>query len=182
MSLIFIHVPKCGGFNTGKKLHENGVMYDGHTTVAEYIQQGFGTNKMFALVRHPYSRLVSAYFYLLNGGIGNKGDVRDGEIVSKYKSFKEFVFNIIDDDLISKLRHIKPIEYFLCYDNTPIKNIFKLEQIDEFRSFLLTNNISIDLVKNNESAHDAVESYLDDNIRSEIRKIYNNDFKLFGYE
>jgi len=80
----FIHVPKAAGdsFNELIEGRRGQIAYAGHIRVTDI--------KTVAIVRNPYDRLVSAYFYLIKGGGQNQMDLSFCEILKKYVDFRDF--------------------------------------------------------------------------------------------
>jgi hypothetical protein len=176
----FIHVPKNAGssfFNIILK-HTDKLLYSGHTRLID-IQS-------FAFIKHPYDRLLSAYFYLINGGGQNELDISYQELLKPYKDFKDFVLHIASDDLMNKILHIKPMSYWLCDEagNLIVNRIFKIENIGAIDSFLSELGIEEKLSNTfiNVTHHDHYTDYLDIEVIAEINNLYALDFELFGYK
>jgi hypothetical protein len=195
----FIHIPKTGGSSIKKIIEmsdKSDIIYLGHNRIIDI--QNTDLNYV-TLVRNPYDRLVSAYFYLdelikskeIDGTIYTKDEITNilsienlkfTEEIESCRDFKEFVMKIESEKLIENTLHIKPMHYWIG-DANEIK-IFKIDDI---------NNIAIEFFKNlgiekineikiNTSKHGNYKEYLDAEIISEINKIYELDFKLFNYE
>jgi hypothetical protein len=176
----FIHVPKNAGssfFNIISK-HTDKLLYSGHTRLVD-IQS-------FAFIKHPYDRLLSAYFYLINGGGQNELDISYQELLSPYTDFKNFVLNIDKDGLIEKIIHLKPMAYWLCDEagNLIVSKIFKIENIKDIDIFLAELGIEEKLSNTfiNMTYHDHYTEYLDAEVIAEINNLYALDFELFGYK
>ena len=176
----FIHVPKAAGdsFNELIEGRRGQIAYAGHIRVTDI--------KTVAIVRNPYDRLVSAYFYLIKGGGQNQMDLSFCEILKKYVDFRDFVLNIADDKLIDQILHSKPMYYFLCNDDNEIvvDVIFKIEDVGAIDDFLAGLGIEKKLSETtrNTSVHNHYSAYLDSEVVAEINQIYDLDFKLFNYE
>lgn len=176
----FIHVPKSAGssfFNIILK-HTDKLLYSGHTRLID-IQS-------FAFIKHPYDRLLSAYFYLINGGGQNELDISYQELLKPYTDFKNFVLNIAKDNLIEKIIHLRPMSYWLCNEEgrVIVNRIFKIENIADIDKFLIELGIE-DKLSNifiNVTYHDHYTEYLDAEVIAEINNLYAMDFELFGYK
>jgi chondroitin 4-sulfotransferase 11 len=176
----FIHIPKNAGlsFENIIKKHSDKIIYSGHTRVTD-IQP-------IAFIRHPYDRLLSAYFYLISGGRQYPSDLIDQEILQAYSGFKDFVLHIGSDDLMNKIIHIKPMHYWLCDDqnNIIVNKIFKIENIADIDKFLSELGIEEKLSDTftNKTYHDHYTEYLDAEVIAELNNLYALDFELFGYK
>lgn len=176
----FIHIPKAAGSSFYKLIegYHDRVLYSLHTRAIDIHSLAF--------VRNPYDRLVSAYFYLINGGGKNELDLSYQQFLIPYKNFTEFVLSIEKDDLINKILHIKPMHYFLCNDEHKIavEKIFKIEDINAIDLFLSEIGIEKKLSESiiNTSEHEPYLQYMNPEVIAEINKIYSLDFELFNYE
>ncbi|HSH75802.1 MAG TPA: sulfotransferase family 2 domain-containing protein, partial [Longimicrobiales bacterium] len=68
---IFVHIPKCAGFSVARSLFGN--LAGGHLTVRKYQmiyrRREFSEYFKFTFVRNPWDRVVSAFFFLKEGGV-----------------------------------------------------------------------------------------------------------------
>src|SRR3989304_5485024 len=104
----FIHIPKAAGSSIYQIIGENNtIKYCAHIRATDI--------HTFAITRNPYDRIISAYFYLIQGGGKNELDLRYCEMLKKYSSFKDFLLHIEADNLLEIL-HLRPQSYFLCND------------------------------------------------------------------
>ncbi len=177
----FIHVPKVAGLSFTEiiKKHSNLLFSSGHTRAMDI--------HTIAFVKHPYDRLLLAYFYLINGGqSGNAQDAIYQELLKPYENFKAFVLNIAKDNLMDKIIHLKPMHYWLCNDenNLIVNKIFKIENISDIDKFLSELGIEEKLSNTfiNVTYHDHYTDYLDAEVIAEINNLYSLDFELFGYK
>lgn len=68
-NFAFVHIPKSAGSSVVKWLRDNNSQTEiirGHPSLAMMKEQ-WDVNECFAIVRNPWSRAISAYFYLLQG-------------------------------------------------------------------------------------------------------------------
>lgn len=176
----FIHIPKTGGLSIAKIVDfNNSIFYCGHNRAVDI--------KSFAIVRNPYDRLVSAYFYLIDEKrIANEQDKLSRELLLRYKSFKDFVMHIQPDSLVQKIIHLYPMWFFVCdkHMNIVVDDILKFEDREGIENFLSINGATLQYsdVKENASVHNPYEYYLDTEVIREINEIYYYDFLLFDYE
>lgn len=196
--IIFIHIPKCGGMTLQQIpciRHQTPHFFgQGHIALSNIRKQNpqkYKTYFIFTVVRNPYDRLASAFFYLKKGGMQNHYDKRLRKLLEKYKTFRNFVFSIRKDNLHNKVLHMKPMHHFVCDPNTGnllTENIFKLEQdLPKLKQSLLDRKIltfenDFDKVCNtrkNKTNYTQINWENEKNMKEEIKKIYRKDFQLF---
>ncbi len=121
---IFVHVPKAAGssIETSEIFEDQRVKtreyVGGHTTALEYREKypnKFDKYYKFAFVRNPYSRLVSAFFHLINS-------YPDKKIYEKYFGVLEENFDIFcersfSEEKFKNIIHLKPQYEFICDEN-----------------------------------------------------------------
>ncbi|MDH5979711.1 sulfotransferase family protein, partial [Vibrio splendidus] len=77
-NVLFVHIPKAAGISITKSLYGQEI---GHKRSVDFMradENWFNNANKFSIVRNPYTRLISAYNFLKDGGI------------EKYKFDKEF--------------------------------------------------------------------------------------------
>lgn len=173
----FIHIPKAAGSSIYQIIDaNNAINYCGHIKAMDIFSM--------AITRHPYDRIISAYFYLIEGGGKNELDERYCERLKKYSSFKDFILHIEEDGLLDIL-HLRPMSYFLCNDEgeVVVKRIFKMEEITKIDEFLVSQGLEkLSEKHTNISNHTHYTDYLDREIIDEINRVYIKDFELFNYK
>lgn len=185
---IYIHIPKAAGISINQALFGN--YGGGHKTVRQY-KRIFGpcTYKKyftFTFVRNPYSRLFSAYQYLLEGGFKEDEKLWADKNIAQYSSFDDFVLNWLDEENIWSYNHFKPQYSFVCdIGRQPEVNfIGKVETINQdFNTVCKKLNIPNKLKKHNESSSSQVswqESYSEKSLLK-VTNIYQDDFERFNY-
>jgi len=178
MTYNFIHVPKTAGNSLREILEPSKIIYHGHVRASDVRY-----SNMFSFIRNPYDRVVSTYFYLKSGGIGNSLDTEFCKIISKYSNFENFVKYINEHQLISKILHLKPMHYWVCDDQGNIlSTCYKIEHVEEIDAFLHSLGLrGIRYVKSNTSKHLDYTKYMTDEVKEILYKLYETDFKLFNY-
>jgi hypothetical protein len=127
----------------------------------------------FAIVRNPYDRIISEYFYI------NKSF--EGKPIS---NFNEDQFNIwLDTNLIKfDIDHKLPQTLFL---DVPVDMILKLENINkDWEKLNERLGVNIKLIHDNKSSinkKDIVDS-LSKKTKQKIYKIFKDDFEKLNYE
>ena len=197
MNKIFIHIPKNAGSSVIdiiniKNLNINILghypeYFENKDNTEDFIStinlEKFSINYriqdnciIFAIVRNPYTRLLSAYNYLNNGGGNTPLDEEYCNIIKTY-TFDKFIDNL--DKFINVIVHLLPQYIFICdkEDKILISNLCKYEN--------LKNDLKIidlefeNLGHINKSKNSII---LTENIKEKIYKLYIKDFIIFGYE
>lgn len=180
MTYSFIHIPKTSGVSLHRLIQANpscNLSYLQHVRVLDTV-------KLFTFVRNPYDRIVSAYFYLKTNK-DNDTMIAYRYIVSRYKSFKDFVLNMDKDGLLDFMIHLKPQWTWVVDENgNVIPKAFKVEEPEKIDAFLADNGVTgwQDFPKENTSEHEPYETYLDREAIAEINRLYAKDFELFNYD
>ena len=183
---IFIHIPKTGGNSIYKALFSK--ESNGHIRWSQYQKKNrkkFQEFFKFAVVRNPWDRLVSAFFYLKKGGMNSLDKKWAEDNIQEYKTFDEFVKRWINQKNIFSYAHFKPQSYWICDENNKIMVDFiaRIETIDE--DFLFLSN-KIDskqesLKKLNSVSRLDYRKYYNDKTINIVKNVYKNDIELFGY-
>lgn len=184
---IFIHIPKTGGSSIFETLFSK--KSNGHIRWNQYKQANnkkFQKYFKFAVVRNPWDRLVSAFFYLKKGGMHSIDKQWAKENIDEFTSFEEFVKRWLNKKNIYSGVHFKPQSYWICNENKKIMVDFiaRLETIDQdflFISNKIGSNKKI-IKKLNTSPRLEYRKYYDDNTKNIVHNIYKDDIELFGYD
>jgi len=189
LKCIYVHIPKAAGISINKALFGN--YGGGHTTVRTY-KRIFGplTYKRyftFTFVRNPYSRLLSAYRFLNEGGFKNNEREWAERNISKYQSFDEFVKKWINEKSIWSYNHFKPQYSFVCDISLKpeVDFIGKVESIDEdFEKVCNILEIENKLSVHNKSNADTYnwKQYYSNRSLLKVAEIYHHDFNIFNYQ
>jgi hypothetical protein len=190
---IFIHIPKTGGTSIEYKLNlghiENGFEIKDNIAYqhsdCNYYKSLFGEEKFnkylkFTIVRNPYTRIISDFFYLPLENVGFKGNqtfddfLEYIEVVIKNNNFNENLYS----------NHFKPQYMYICDNNYSIKvdKLFYFEKYHEIDEFLLKNFDITDqniYLKGNYKKNDII---LTDIQKEKVYKLYKKDFDIFGYD
>jgi len=192
-SCIFIHIPKTAGttinhmFNVKKykktdALYENDGNIEWDHATAHMVklknEKRYELFYKFAIVRNPYDRLVSEYFF--------KKESNDIRIVDcsqlKFDEYIDFLYKNFDK-IMGEKHSIK--SHFIPQSNFILSNvnIFKFENIkDCFDMIEEKFNIKNTNEFKNKSTHDFYEAYYDRKLKQKVADIYYLDFKLLGYD
>ncbi len=189
----FVHVPRTAGGSVVNELMKTDCIILGHEVnspnymhIAEFRK--FHPQKdsyLFATVRNPYDRLVSAYHYLQKGG-DNSQDKADAErYVLPFKSFEAFVLQSFKWNVLRKTTkqiHFIPQHFWLTKRKKILVNhLYNFENLSELFIFL-EKEFDIKKVGHTHlSKHSAFEGYYSKKMKTLAYKAYEKDFKLFNY-
>jgi hypothetical protein len=183
--LLFIHVPKAAGISVVKKLYNTSSSC--HATAKDYRtknKQKFENAHVVALVRNPYTRLLSAYNYLLDGGRCEIDEVWRERYIAKFKDINEFVQFGLKKAIDDRAEHFIPQTEFLFEDNVlAVDYVGKVENIDEFAdhvSKIIGRQIKLNK-SSNKSSGSVTLSDLEPQSKQVIKELYKEDFLNFSY-
>ena len=189
---IFIHIPKTGGTTIEHFLREKGknqLDYIGvinnrsmqHYKASELklkIPEYFYKYYKFSIVRNPYERLLSEYYWCPLINIGHKYNKTKDDFL-KYIIFlfknKNKMLSVYNDHFIPQY------EFLYENNNLIVNNIFKYEHFSYVNDFLKKKlNINNDFIILNKTNLEKEDWSLDQ--KEIIYKLYKNDFLLFNYK
>jgi len=185
--VIFVHVPKTGGRAIIRSLF--GVFPCGHDPLVKYFHadsQKYFSYYKCAIVRNPWDRLVSAYFYLMNGGISaNDIEFRDAYL-KRYRNFRAFVFGLAGNEYgMQKWTHFRPQSYYICNreGRIAVDYLGRYEEL-ECAFHVIGDALAIqhsELLSFNVGKHASYETYYDDEMIKCVSDVYRSDIELLGY-
>ena len=178
--LFFVHIPKTGGTSIQELFSFPG---RGHLRAVDSNLQRKAYS--FAVIRNPYSRLVSAFHYLTDRKNLPKHDHKESAYVAAYGAdFKRFVHELVACHDIYRSVHLIPQTFFICYgDKVMVNKLIALERLSEdlapiCRRFGVENLPP----KENQSRHGSIESYYDEDTRKIVARAYEEDFRILNYD
>lgn len=179
--IVFIHIPKTAGrsimysYCKLKNIEYNkagvSVGYEPlplHSTASEVrrvMGEDYDKAFRFTIVRNPFDRLVSFYFY---GNINFR---------YKFETFEDFVLYVCTNQYKPEadkswwVAKVKQVEYI----NDDINAIIKYEEIDEFWKKFTRFELPI---KNN-TDHQHWSHYYDNELMQIVKTYFHEDFKQF---
>lgn len=206
LNLIFIHIPKTGGSfiernlkNIKFKIFNKKTIFGGHQNYKWFNKNivNINTYDIFTIVRNPYNRIISAFYYLIKPE-RIEGDKKEIEYLGNPLNLSTFIDNIYNEYKINKINryiHITLQYKFLINDENKIASnisIFKYETLDkDFFNFIskYKNNNKVynlfikDIYNNIKIKEDyEIHNILSKDDISKINEIYDEDFKLFNYD
>ena len=187
LKCVFVHIPKTGGLSISKTLFNN--LGGSHRSISDYSlifnQYEFTNYYKFTLVRNPFDRLASAYFFLKKGGFNPYDKNWFQSNIAVYQSFEEFVLNWVNPKNVFTGIHFVPQYKFISINNQIVMNdVFKHEEIDDaFNSIAKRlnfsgpelSNLNVGIEQSNYK-----ELYSKQMVKV-VKKTYSPDFQLFDY-
>ena len=193
-SILFIHIPKCGGSSFSDFLirnkYEESLTVRGkaikdiefwksspqhlHKDVLKKLLNFEKFDKIITIVREPFERLKSEYYWLLKSGIiEEKGNIPGkwfDDLIEKYHTNKYIYDN-----------HIRPQNEFLINES----KVFKLEEEGINKAIKYALNKAPYRVLNNKKLKKTQKNEFIDNqfqeIEGKIKNFYSEDYKILGY-
>lgn len=176
-NLTFVHIPKNAGSSVVDWLEANFeiLAIKGHPNL-DMIKTEWAVGKTFAIVRNPWARMVSAYFYLKQYGFyWEQNNIKTEDDFPSW------------DDFISRL------DYNTASWNTIGTNqldwispgvdwILRAEHLEQ--DFVAIQNYlgcQVPLPYINTSQHNDYRSYYTDEQRIKIGQVFERDITAFGY-
>ncbi len=182
---VFIHIPKNAGTSIGEALFNCGTT--GHWKANAYYwsnPQKYSTYFKFAFVRNPWDRLVSAYYYLQQGG-KNLSDQKWAEKnLARHQTFSSFVDNWLSKDNIYTWGHFVPQHEFITVSNLDIQldYIGRYENISEdFKKVAERLNIKNTLTMTNTSKHPEYKKAYTVRTQRKVEQLYEKDIEILNY-
>lgn len=185
---IFIHIPKAGGVSLAMSLFGN--LGFGHSEVYKYLvvfnKKDFNEYFKFTVVRNPWDRLVSAYFFLKEGGFNQKDKEWFDKHLSQYQDFEHFVKEWVNESNIFRGIHFKPQYEFITINNKiVVDKIYKIENLDEaVVDFNEKLNRDIKITHKNKTAKrsNGYREYYNETTKEIVNRVYRKDIMLLDYQ
>ena len=183
---IFIHIPKTAGVSLLKAIYGD-VTLEGHRSFYfNSIALNIKGEKYFSFtfVRNPFDRLYSTYMFLKKGGMNHHDRLAFETHLSKFKDFKDFVLNGLDNKLIFQVTHLIPQHDYLCDERGRILVDFigRFEKLEDDIN-LLSKELKKDIRLNHHNysnKKDYREVYTKEMIEK-VYQIYQKDIDIFEY-
>ena len=162
----------------------------GHKSARHY-KQVFGLSTFrryfkFTFVRNPYSRLHSAYHFLMRGGHGEVHEKWVKKHIIGYKTFEDFVMHWVNRNNIYKRCHFVPQYLYLSNKNMELEVDFigRFENLEkDFQAICSKLNISTVLPHFNSNRMERHwRSFYNDKMLRIVEEVYYEDFTMFDYE
>ncbi|MEZ0154840.1 MAG: sulfotransferase family 2 domain-containing protein [Candidatus Reddybacter sp.] len=186
---IFVHIPKCGGISLAQSLLGHCVP---HSTITDYQimfdSSTFNNYFKFTFTRNPWDRLVSAYFFLKEGGFDSKDKALLTPFIEQHPTFSNFVEFLYYHREYLQLTHFAPQSKWIKTPSgkIPFDYIGRLESLDDSVSEIRTNlGIEYDIKPkklNISTRNSDFRGYYTKKTRTMVDELYREDIKLLGYQ
>lgn len=201
--LKFVHIPKCAGSSVEAIGYVKQVYWGKNDNELKNLMKNASNNKisfwhiplsnlnnillkeyrekydLFAIVRNPYNRCISEYFFF-------KKNLYNNNNFSIPEMNKFIIKNLFEDNYNHDGHFIPQCKYI--YDNNSnkfVNYIFKTENLDnEFNKLMIKYNLDISItnIKINKSTNLYGINDLSTECIKKINDYYHLDFYLFGYD
>lgn len=188
-SCIFVHIPKCAGNSIEKSLF--GKSLGRHLSIWHY-QMIFGPSEFrsffkFTVVRNPWDRLVSAFFFLKEGGLNKHDKTWAEKNLSNYSCFEDFVKKWVSEKNIKSWIHFKNQTSFIFSGNSiSVDCIIRMEELEKdfpnLCAILGVQRSSIRKENIRSNRRKDYRFYYNDATREIVEKVYKDDIVNFGYD
>jgi hypothetical protein len=174
--LTFVHIPKSAGSSVVRWLTRMPYqLIKGHPSLT-LIKEQWPVNRTFAVVRNPWARMVSAYFYLKQYGF--YWEDNNISSVEEFPTWNEFVDRLDYDTKSWNTLTTNQCEWI----TGGVTYLFKAETLDqEFNVIqkLLSREDPLPYI--NTSEHDDYRSYYTDAQKEKIGQVFEQDIDLYKY-
>lgn len=186
---IFVHIPKCAGVSVCKSLFGN--LCAGHMDVVRYqliySEEEFNSFFKFTIVRNPWDRLVSAYFFLKKGGFHEKDRRWAEENISDCPSFSRFVRDYLHKPKVFNYPHFRPQYTYMCdySGRLQVDYVGRLETItkdfDVIKLKIGLPDAELGKLNRRKNRFDGYRDHYDVVTRDIVANLYKKDIQLLGY-
>lgn len=186
LKTVFVHIPKCGGISINKALF--GSLGGGHKTLENYLSifspSEFLSYFKFTFVRNPWDRLVSAYFFLQQGGLNDADKEWYESELSEYPTFEGFVKGWLSRENIQRGQHFRLQSSFVrtSVDSVKLDFVGFVENMENDFDYILKRlNVSSTLLHVNSGNRKGYEEYYNYELIQIVSEVYEEDIRMFGY-
>jgi len=184
---IFVHVPKTAGVSLAKSLFGN--YAGGHIPVFYYLwlygSRRFDSMFKFSFVRHPETRLISAFNFLHQGGMTPFDAEWSQKWLRNCKTVDDFVQNVLPISEVKTALHFRKQSFYLTdprTGKTGLDFIGRQESFQsDFESLCIRLGVQRKMMKINTSSPVNATQGLSPESRKLVRDIYAEDYDTLDY-
>lgn len=185
--VIFVHIPKAAGTSVAEAVIGRRAGHYYAQEIRRAMGNTFDSLFKFSVVRNPYARLASAYYFAKIGG-GQKGAVRPDPAYSSelFSSFDRFVKGWLPYQNLDEINILFRPQHLFVADagNVIVDYVGKIENPSELEG-VLSEKLGRPIVIGRSNAGYVSSRYTDlydEESRQIVRSIYKSDFELFDYD
>lgn len=192
-NLTFVHIPKSAGTSVGNWMVDHAGDSDvklwwGHPPLSS-IRRTHGVNYTIAVVRNPWDRLVSAYYYAQFGT--SPVPALDSEMIhemfikankySKWPSFEQWIETLPQFYTTFNTQGMILPQTWWIGDNADL--VIKMEELSsEFVKIQELFGSNDPLPKENTTVHGQYKEYYNDRTRDMVAQWFKKDIERWHYE
>lgn len=195
MPVTFIRIPKNASTSIYSFFGEMNVVRDecldannekylnifapSHCTLSEAVSalgKDILNNPIFAVVRNPYDRLVSMFFFAKKYNLGSIYNINT-------EDFDQFAEQFYEHSFDPNFFHAKSQKKFIGEGEVTVGRFETLEKdIDSFIKSHNIDNLTIDdFPKLNSTVHDGYKEYYSDKSKRIVQDMWGEDLEYFSY-
>lgn len=184
--IIFIHIPKAAGSSISHSLYGRSLGHFSASQLLAFRPSALSTHYSFSVVRHPLSRLRSAYNYIRSKGTAFGSIAPNATyLADDFQTFESFLKSWLPRQNLSSLDPVlRPQSNFLCdYKGLLlIGQVFKLENLHLHWPFIRSHGhlYQKNLERRNVNSYRSFDSHLDeDELERLVGDFYATDIELW---
>ena len=196
--IIFCHIPKTGGITTHKIMESIGNLEicDRHYNLLQLKEkidddELFEKSLKFCIVRNPWDRMVSTYFFRKEKKEEDFGPIEQWDL-----DFNDWISYIYSPEYKNlKLKHTGTCDNVLYQFGSSIRwvldennniladKIIRFENLNEELKTLFSNyNYTQEITKNNSTKHRRYQEYYNENSKNLVAQNFKEDIEYFNYK
>lgn len=192
--LVYMRMPKAASGSVTKalkyknaKIITHDIRDPNYLSLSEYMKIDKHQKFAFTIVRNPWDRLVSAFFFLNKKGVTPEDNDDYEKYIKKYNGdFTLFVQEAFKTDNIFNQLHIRPQYQWIIDENNELQTNFvgKFENLQLDFDYVLKKNwrCKKKLKFQKKGDHQHYKKLYTSETRSIVAKAYKEDIELFDYE